>query len=208
MLGWQQHEQAVKAPQSEADILLALPTQEEKPVKKLWPAAIWQIAAAVALLMVGYWAGRAMSTPEALPVEATTELSAMRQELASLKEMLQSSASTGQRLQAVTVAAEAPRADTELLMALIQTMHFDDNVNVRMAAVEALMNYRKEPQVRRALINSLSIQNDPNVQLMLIQGLTNMQEKEAVPVMQDLLKQKDLQMVVRQKIQESLSILI
>lgn len=83
------------------------------------------------------------------------------------------------------VVAASP--DAELLMALVQTMHFDGNVNVRLAAVEPLLGYQQHPQVRQALIHFLSIQTDANVQLMLIQGLTRMRKKGAVPQMQQLL---------------------
>ncbi|AHM61003.1 anti-ECFsigma factor, ChrR [Flammeovirgaceae bacterium 311] len=213
LLGWQQQEQSIKAPISDQEILAILPQDADRPALQkthsYW-LAVWQIAAAVSLLVLGFAAGKFTgSQPDApLAAETATELTAMRQELSSLKEMLQNGATTSQRLQAVSVASEAPRADAELLLALIETMHFDDNVNVRMAAVEALMHYREHPQVRQALIHSLGIQKDPNVQIMLIQGLTAMQEKEAVPQMQDMLRQADLQQVVRQQLQKSISILL
>ena len=208
LLGWYKAEQAITSPLSERELLSTLPGAEEKPLRRLWPL-LGQLAAAVAMLLIGYGAGNLAKEPTpAFTTDASTELTAMRQELSQLKDMLQQGGSTSQRLQAVNVAAETSKPDAELLMALIHTMHFDDNVNVRMAAVEALLNYRQHPQVRQALIHSLSIQTDANVQLMLIQGLTQMNEKEAVPQMQELLKNPDLQHVVRQHIQESISILI
>lgn len=206
LLGWSLQEQNVKAPVSEQEIWHALPV--EKPAGR-GLTLYWQWAAAVALLVMGYAAGVVFNnTQPASPIETATELSAMRQELTSLKNMLHEGATTGQRLQAVTVAAETARPDAELLMALIHTMHFDDNVNVRLAAVEALLNYRQHPQVRQALVHSLGIQTDANVQLMLIRGLTQMKETEAVPQMQALLQQDSLQQVVRHQLTESIAILL
>lgn len=210
LLGWSAGEQELSAPLSERELLQALPLEKEKPVRKLWPL-LGQIAAAVALLVMGYAAGSLLNKPAPDPATAdhtSAELTAMRQELSQLKEMLLQGTTSGQRLQAVNVAAETTSPDTELLMALVHTMHFDDNVNVRMAAVEALLNYRQHPQVRQALIHSLSIQKDAHVQLMLIQGLTRMGEKSAVPQMQELLREQDLQQEVRQQLEESISILI
>ena len=214
LLGWALPEQRLESSLTEEQLFNQLPQTEDTPPSaekssgSIWPMFM-QIAAAVALLVVGFALGSYRNEPAAaLPAEATTELTAMRQELESLKEMLQQGATTGQRLQAVNVASTSSNADAELLMALTQTMHFDDNVNVRLAAVEALMNYRQHPLVRQALIHSLSIQSDPNVQLMLIQGLTQMQEKDALPQLQELLKQPKLQQVVRQKVEESIAILI
>lgn len=208
LLGWAAAEKLQTAPLSEAALLQQLPLGKEKPARPLWPV-LGQLAAAIALLLMGYAAGTYLAKPAAgLPADASTEITAMRQELSQLKDLMQQGATTGQRLQAVNVASNTQNPDAELLMALVHTMHFDDNVNVRLAAVEALLNYRQYPQVRQALIHSLGIQTDPNVQLMLIQGLTQMQEKEALPQMQELLKNPELQKVVRQQLQESISILI
>jgi HEAT repeat protein len=212
LLHWPLAERQVAAPLSEEGLLARLPLEEEKsgrPVHRLWPYA-WQAAAAVALLLIGFAIGKGDSPSEA-PAQTTptsTELMALRQELTEVKELLQGGGSTGQRLQAVNVAALTPQADAELLMALIHTLHFDENVNVRLAAVEALLNYQQHPQVRRALVHSLGIQTDPNVQLALIHGLTRMGEKAAVPQLLRLLEEQELQQVVRQQINESISILI
>jgi HEAT repeat protein len=214
LLHWPLAERQVAAPLSEESLLARLPLEEEKPVRtlhRLWPYA-WQAAAAVALLLIGFAIGKG-GAPADVPAQTTTtntstELMALRQELSEVKELLQGGGSTGQRLQAVNVAALTPQADAELLMALIHTLHFDENVNVRLAAVEALLNYQQHPQVRRALVHSLGIQTDPNVQLALIHGLTRMGEKAAVPQLLRLLEEQELQQVVRQQINESISILI
>jgi HEAT repeat protein len=212
LLHWPLAERQVAAPLSEESLLARLPLEEEKPVRtlhQLWPYA-WQAAAAVALLLIGFAIGKGGAPSEVPAQTATTssELMALRQELSEVKELLQGGGSTGQRLQAVNVAALAPQADAELLMALIHTLHFDENVNVRLAAVDALLNYQQHPQVRRALVHSLGIQTDPNVQLALIHGLTRMGEKAAVPQLRKLLEEEELQQVVRQQINESISILI
>ncbi|EMR02401.1 HEAT repeat domain-containing protein [Cesiribacter andamanensis] len=209
LLHWPLAERQIQSPLSAEALMapLALPAAEPK-VRLLWGWA-WQVAAAVSLLVVGFALGRGGAG--AVPAEeqpTATELTALRQELSELKGLLQAGATTGQRLQAVTVAATTPQADAELLMALIHTLHFDENVNVRLAAVEALMNYQQHPQVRRALIHSLGIQTDPNVQLALIHGLTRLGEKEAVPQLQKMLQDEELQQVVRQQVNESISLLI
>lgn len=190
--------------------------QENKPAAKsvqLPLHVLWQIAAAFALLALGYWAGIS-SQPEGAglsqqqqPEQQTEQLTHIRQEVAEMKQMLAEN-SPSQRIRAVNNAQEMEDVDAELMHALIQTMHFDENVHVRMAAIKALLYFRDQPMVRSAMVHSLRIQQDPNVQLQLIDGLVEMDEKEAVPQMQELLRNKELQEAVRLRLQESIGILI
>lgn len=187
---------------------------KEKPAGKsiqLPLKALWQMAAAVALLALGYWLG-AMNTevPAGLPAEREAQnrqLALIQQEVEEMKNLLNQS-SPSQRIKAVNNVQETGTADEELIQVLIQTMHFDENVNVRMAAIQALLHFKERPLVRRALVQSLHIQDDPNVQLQLIDGLVEMGDKEAVPEMQELLKNKELQEVVKGRLQQGIGVLI
>lgn len=188
--------------------------QQDKPAGRsvqLPLKVLWQLAAAIALLTLGYWAG-INRQPEGdklsqQPVQQTEQLARIRQEVAEMKQMLAGN-SPSQRIRAVNNAQEIEDVDAELMHALIQTMHFDENVHVRMAAIKALLYFRDQPMVRSAMVHSLRIQQDPNVQLQLIDGLVEMDEKEAVPQMQELLRNKELQEAVRLRLQESIGILI
>lgn len=186
---------------------------EEKPASKSIQLSLkifWQVAAAVALLVTGYWAGMSASGNDAIENQQTSqqsvELAQIRQEVKELKQML-SQNSPSQRIKAVSFAQQT-EANAELIQALIQTMHFDENVNVRMAAIKALLHFQGQPEVRQALIHSLRIQQDPNVQLLLIDSLVEIREKEAVPQMQKLLKDTALQDAVRMRLQEGIGLLI
>lgn len=177
------------------------------PVKMLW-----QIAAAFALLAIGYWAGSQTEAGVATAPQQQTErqneqLARISREVEEMKQMLAQN-SPSARIKAVAQVQEIEKADDELIQALIQTMHFDENVNVRMAAIQALLHYREQPEVRKALTQSLRIQENPNVQLLLIDGLVEMEEKEALPEMQELLKDPALQDAVRMRLQEGIGTLI
>ena len=176
------------------------------PVKTLW-----QIAAAIALLLMGYGLGSMDKTgpPEQTADirEQTEQLAAIQKEVEEMKQLL-SQNSPSQRIKAVNHLQENGSADEELIQALIQIMHFDENVNVRMAAIKALLHIQDHPLVRKSLIQSLQIQTDPNVQLQLIDGLVGMGEKKAVPQMQELLKNKELQEVVKSRLHQGIGILI
>lgn len=187
---------------------------QEKPKAKtiqLPVKTLWQIAAAVALLLVGYGLGSMQKTAPQAQVANTSspteQLAEIQKEVAEMKTLL-SQNSPSQRLKAVNYVQEIGGADEELIQVLIQTMHFDENVNVRIAAVKALLHFQDRPQVRKALIQSLQIQSDPNVQLQLIDVLVEMNEKEAIPQMQELLLNKELQEVVRKRLQQGIGTLI
>jgi hypothetical protein len=216
---WSHHvhkEQQQTASLSDDELFARLP-QEEKPKSHqrffVIPPLVWQLAAAVALLMLGFWFGRQAQPSGNLPTsyeENNRQLVALRNEMAGIKEMLLSNGSAGERLQAVHQVAYLPQtqADAELISVLINTMNFDENMNVRMAAIEALRHYRERPLVRQAFLNSLKVQTDPNVQIMLIETLVQAADSAAVPEMQELLKRPDLQEAVRQQLEQGLGQLI
>ena len=222
ILGWYCQERTVTSSRSIGDFIEALPLAEPDNVSKpkaksvqftLWPA-IAKIAAAVALLLVGYGIGQ-VNQPDTTSIAGTdstdnTSMLALQEDMRAVKQMLASGTTTGQRLQVVNNAAQVPanQVSNELLLALIQTLHFDDNVNVRLAAAEALLQYSDNPIVRQALARSLSLQTDPNVQMLLISGLTSLQEKTAVPVMEEMLQSDSLQPIVKQQLEESIAILL
>lgn len=190
-------------------------TEKRKPAGKsiqLPLKSLCQLAAAVALLAIGYWLGTVQpATPADEQLAGNTvqsrQLAQIQREVEEMKSLLTQN-SPSQRIKAVNHVQESPRADDELIQVLIQTMHFDENINVRMAAIQALLHFKDRPLVRNALIQTLHIQTDPNVQLQLIDGLVEMGDKKAVPEMQDLLKDKELQEVVKIRLQQGIGVLI
>ena len=93
--------------------------------------------------------------------------------------------------------------DQELVQLLINTLNFDENVNVRLAACQALAHFENEPLVREGLIQSLKIQTDPNIQITLIEVLVFMKEKRASQAMEQLSQDKQTMDIVRLKAEEA-----
>jgi HEAT repeat protein len=112
--------------------------------------------------------------------------------------------SASERIQAVNQSSELVGKDKEITQLLINTLNFDPNVNVRLAACEALLHFEKEPNVAEALIQSLGIQTDPNMQIMLIEALVAIKEKRAVDQIEQLAKNQQVMDVVRLKAEEGL----
>ncbi|RIV23803.1 HEAT repeat domain-containing protein [Fibrisoma montanum] len=165
-----------------------------------------RIAAGVALLLLGFAGGLfydqwRTGEPATSPVEATSALE-MKKVLA-FEQMPNTSAS--ERIQAVNQSYELSQVDQEITQLLINTLNFDANVNVRLAACQALLRFENEPGVREALIQSLSIQTDPNVQINLIESLVAIKEKRAVDQIQRLARNQQVLDVVRVKAEEGVN---
>ena len=88
----------------------------------------------------------------------------MRQ-LVALSLMQQQSASD--RLRGVSWAYRAEPSDREVLGALVTAVNHDANVNVRLAAVDALRRFSASPETGRAALQSLSKQTTPIVKAMV-----------------------------------------
>ncbi len=84
-----------------------------------------------------------------------------------------------QKIQAAYSAQQISNPGDQLINALVQTMNTDKNVNVRLAAINALSGQLDNQQVKDAMIRSLTIQENPLLQISLIQVLTESGIKEA-----------------------------
>lgn len=147
----------------------------------------YQMAAAVALLIVGGGVGYLISNRQKHNVELTElrkEVELTRQHMLA---QLGDNQSPSQRMLGVKAAYESVEEnnpDDEIVNVLVKRMNEDINSNVRLAAIDALSRFTHEEKVRSALIASLTKQIDPIVQLALIQLLVEMKEKKAIKSLQ------------------------
>lgn len=142
---------------------------------------ILRIAAGVALVVGGAGIGYGLRSTQASAGEITqlrTEVGNMRQ-LVTLSLLQQQSAS--QRLRGVSWAYRAEPSDTEVLDALVAAVNHDPNVNVRLAAVDALRTFGASNAAREAVMQALSGQTAPIVQVALIDLLVELKETSAAP---------------------------
>jgi hypothetical protein len=181
---------------------------EPSTVRKL-TSWIVRIAASLILLIVGFaggslynrWRsgetdGQAVTSAEAMPVQEMKKVLAYEQ-------MPKTSAS--ERIQAVNQSYELDQVNQDITQLLVNTLNFDANVNVRLAACQALLRFENEPGVREALMQSLTIQTDPNIQIFLIEALVSIKEKRAVEPIERLAKNQQVLDVVRLKAMEGIN---
>ena len=179
-------------------------------VVSMWPAALagaWvRVAASIVLVAVGIFLGRQLpwgsrpgtagATAASVPAPAASPPPTAALAMALRGDSGQTmSASNRIALVASSTHSSAPNDAT--VQVLLNTLNFDPNPNVRLAACEALYRLRDAPGVRDGLANALPIQTDPNVQIALIDMVVSLRVHRAVPQLQRLAKRPDALPVVR-----------
>lgn len=129
------------------------------------------------------------------------ELAAMRKQMEETRQLmlaqLANAQSASTRLKGATVAYELEKPDDEIVRVLVNVMSTDDNTNVRLAALEALSRFYREPAVRSRLIQSLDSQTDPVVKIELIRLLVQMREKSVMPSLQKMAEDESVMKAVK-----------
>jgi hypothetical protein len=118
-------------------------------------------------------------------------------QLVALSLLQQQSAS--ERLKGVDWSNRMSRPDPQVLSALLHTVNYDQNVNVRLAALDALHQSASNQMVRRGLTESLDRQTSPMVQIALIDLLVDIREREAAEAVKDLMRETGLNPEVRER---------
>jgi hypothetical protein len=167
-----------------------------------------RIAAGIALFLLGWfasgWFGSASTN--------RNQLADLSGEVKQLKETLvlalMQQSSPVERIKAVTMVSEFDNADSRIINSLIETLNYDNNDNVRLLALEALIRYSFVPEVREGLIASIVNQTSPMIQLRLAEIMLALKEKRAVPEFQKILQNPGLNYSVRGKMNEAIVVLL
>jgi len=140
-------------------------------------------AAALVLLVAGYFVGQNLGTATSDPTYAEEGQFTEAQMLAMLDEP-----STSQRIKAVNIGYTMNNADDRIVEALIETMHTDESSNVRLAAANALNKFSSNEKVVDALLHALETPDDPMVTIAIINILASINEKKALEPLEKIAK--------------------
>ena len=166
-----------------------------------------RLAFGVVLLIAGFAGGYLINKPI-----GQGEVASLTQEVTDLKEMVMLSLlekeSATDRLKAVSLTSEMDNVSKNVTRALIQTLNQDGNVNVRLAALDALRPYVGDSHGREEIIKSIAIQSSPMVQLALAQLMVELQEKKSIEELRKLLQEESTPKEVKERIEESIQVLI
>lgn len=141
-----------------------------------WAHYLLAAAAAMVLVALGWLAGRQTAPP-------SPETAALRDEVRHLRSLVAVSmlnqASASARLQGISYAGGL-RDGREVVSALIAALKYDANVNVRLAASDALRRYAADGSVRTAFVEALTAEESPLVKVSLIDALVNFGERGSI----------------------------
>jgi hypothetical protein len=162
--------------------------------------------AAAALLMIGIGIGR-QTAPPAAPA-ADTQIAALREELSEMRQMmslslLQQQSATA-RLQGVISTGQIDDPRGEVVAALLDTLMYDPNPNVRLATVDALKRFMDRDLVRRRTLDALPRQTSPLVQIALIDFVVASAGGESAEALRTLAKDPMVEAAVRTRAAERL----
>lgn len=172
-----------------------------------WSFSTPRFAMAAAILVLGFAGGYWFRNPA-----PNGDVKILTEEVADLKEMMMLSLleneSASDRLRAVSLTSDMDNASDKVTNALFTTLNNDPNLNVRLAALEALTPFVNNSRVREGLIRSIAIQESPLVQVSLAELMAAIQEKKSVKELQKLVDSDNTPKEVKEKIRQSISILI
>jgi HEAT repeats len=163
--------------------------------RHIFPRLLLQGCAALLLLVIGIQVGW-----EIRP-SGSREVQQLSQEVRSLRQMvtlsLMQQQSVSERLKGVSSSDQLDRPGNEVVAALIDTLMHDQNVNVRLASIDALKRFAERDVVRSAAVRALDTQNSPLVQMALIDFLVETQDRAALDTLRRLSHDNNVNASVR-----------
>ncbi len=154
-----------------------------------WSPLLARIAAGIALVAGGAGIGYSLRSNQT----SINEIAQLRGEVGNMRQLVTLSLlqqqSASERLRGVSWAVRAEPSDTEVFDALLAAVNHDSNVNVRLAAVDALRPFAANratsiPSARSAVMQALPGQTEPIVQVALIRLLVELKDKDATQELQ------------------------
>jgi hypothetical protein len=172
-----------------------------------WPSVAPKLALAAVTLFVGVAVGYF-----AKPAAPSQDIQALTSQVNDLKEMMMLSLlekeSATDRLKAVSLTEQMNDASAKVTDALMQTLNNDPNVNVRLAALDALKPYAQNSRVREQLIKSIAKQDSPLVQVSLAELMAQLQAKSSVKELEKIIQSDKTPADVKNKIKQTIDVLI
>ncbi len=159
------------------------------------PHPVFQAAFGVVILAAGILVGNMMARNSGQVAQLRTEVNSMKQ-LVTLSLLQQQNATD--RLRGVNWSYRVEQSDSEVLAALLSTVNHDPNVNVRLAAVEAMRNFADSSVGRRGLAQALNKQTSPLVEIAILDQIVEMREKMATPAIKTLMAAGDVNPEVKE----------
>lgn len=167
-----------------------------------------QLGFVTTVLLLGLFCGYALTGNS----RSTQDMVQLREEVRGLRNLLAVSLlqqeSASERLKGVSWSSRLDGDDPDINAALVNTMNHDRNVNVRLAALNALSRDMGNPAVRREITRSLPKQASPLMQLALVDLLVLINTSESRDILEQALKRPQLHPDVQKRIKQGMQLFL
>jgi len=169
-----------------------------------WPEVAPTLALASVTLVLGFLGGYLLFPSPS----SNNEVAELKGEVLEMKEMIMltmlEKESATERLKAVSLTSEMSNVSSKVTNALLQTLNNDENINVRLEALEAIKPFVRDSRIRAELVRSIAKQESPLVQVALAELMVALQEKSSVKELQKILQRERTPQEVKKRIEESI----
>jgi len=170
---------------------------------------VHQFVLSLAMMVIGLAGGFLLTVGRKA---ADPEIAQLRREVRDMNQMVAVSLlelpSASDRLKGLIWSAKLDQPDDKTIRALLRTLDNDSNVNVRLAAVDALYIFYRHSLVKEGLVESLANQTSPLVQIALIDLLVEIRERRAAEALKRLIGSEKLNPDVKKRAEQGLAQLI
>jgi len=112
--------------------------------------------------------------------------------------------SAADRISGLSKTGQLKNVDNQFYSTLLLLLNSDPNVNVRLAAVNALTNFVDNEYVRRELVISLGLQSSPLVQVSLIDLLASIKEADSSSTLIRMINNPEVNEQVKERARKAL----
>ena len=167
-----------------------------------WTNFAWSpIGVAAAALLLGLGLGYAVSSQKA--GRESTEIAQLRGEVNGMRELVALSLlrqqSASERLRGVSWANQVESSDGQVLAALLDSVNHDPNVNVRLAAADALRTFAMTSAARTEIARAIIPQSAPLVQIALIDLVVDLKDSASIKELKQVAGNASLNSSVRER---------
>jgi hypothetical protein len=156
---------------------------------------------AAAALLIGLGLGYAVNSQKG--GRESSEISQLRGEVNGMRELVALSLlrqqSASERLRGVSWANQVESSDGQVLAALLDSVNHDPNVNVRLAAADALRTFAMTTAARTEIARAITLQSAPLVQIALIDLVVDLKDHGAITELKQVAENNSLNPSVRER---------
>ena len=106
--------------------------------------------------------------------------------------------SAGKRLEGVyKFDEEFVKEDSKIIETLLKILHTDENANVKIATIDALLKFPSNDNVRTNLITALEKEKTPLVQIKIIKSLSFLRENRAQKTLEEIINNEETFPIVK-----------